>query len=390
MWKQRTSKYCVLLLMLSLCYILSACGKSEEVISLEEQITNIGAVDENSLTSIEAAESLYSSLEDKDRKNVENYADLQAARAEYDNLMASGVIELIDQIGAVNEESPDKISAAEDAFARLTDNQKMLVSNSDILETARNTYTVLLVGNVENLIATIQYDGGEPTPELLSSIRVAQDAYGKLSTELRPQVKNYPDLEATVEAISQYSVQKVQEAIDLAIDTDAGYEEAEKLYNTLTAEQKTKVGNYSTFKENYEAYKNKPPIELVSYQLKKSITGEPEFYLKATNVSDDIVKEFSIMVFAYDGDGVPVSLYFGDYAKALAYTTAVKVGESTSSNRYWQLYGTYSDMKQFVVILTSVEFFDGTTWENSQAGTLYAKYEQQLLASDDKNILPRG
>ena len=43
-----------------------------------------------------------------------------------------------------------------------------------------------------------------------------------------------------------------------------------------------------------------------------------------------------------------------------------------------------------VIILRSVEFFDGSTWENGQYGTLYSKYEQQLLAAGDENILPRG
>ena len=56
----------------------------------------------------------------------------------------------------------------------------------------------------------------------------------------------------------------------------------------------------------------------------------------------------------------------------------------------WTLYGEYNEMKQVVIILRDVEFFDGTTWENASYGTLCEKYEQKMLEAGDENILTRA
>lgn len=159
-------------------------------------------------------------------------------------------------------------------------------------------------------------------------------------------------------------------------------------YDSLTDEEKARITNYDTFQAAQEAYDQLQPLQLKSYRLGKNSIGNPEFYLRATNLSDQIIKEFSITVFAFDDDGVPVSVYFGDYSKGLKYSSAVKPGENTKSTSYWTLYGTYSEMRQFVVI--PVEFFDGTVWINNQYGDLCDTYEQQLLKADDPNILTRS
>lgn len=384
-------KFLVFAAAIAMCAFLCSCGKSKAVMAVEEQISNIGEVNDDSLDAIEAAESLYGALKDGEKNAVENYTELQTARTEYDSLIADKVIALIDGIGDVAKSSEREIKKAEDAFARLTDSQKALVSNYAALQSARNTHNNILIAEVEELIRAVQYDGGDPSEQLLTAVRSAQTAYSTLAAELKPQVKNYAEFEASVDAIYQYAIQKTRAAIDQAIETDEGYEEADKLYRALTSVQKAKIANYSEFTASYEAYKNKPPLELISYRLGKNLIGQPKFYLQAKNMTDNIIKEFTIFVFAYDSDGVPVTVSLtGDYSEGLQYSKAVKAGEETDSHTYGQLYGTYENMKQFVVILRDVEFFDGTTWENSQYSTLFEKYEQQLLETDDKNILPRA
>lgn len=73
---------------------------------------------------------------------TEPYADLQQ---EADRAAAEEVVRLIDAIGAVEytEECAGRIAAARDAFDRLTDGQKALVSNAQTLEDAAARYNEL-------------------------------------------------------------------------------------------------------------------------------------------------------------------------------------------------------------------------------------------------------
>lgn len=379
------------LILLTLCLLLSACAKSEAVVNVESQIDSIGTVSEQSLREIENAERLYDALDEKEKGRVDNLSALEQARAEYNQLMSGKVDQLIDSIGTVSEQSLEKIKAAEAAYNALTDEQKALVTKYDALQAARDAFHAALVLKAETLIQEVQYSGeGEPDAALKSALEKAHQAYDALPAELRPLVSSYSHLAEVDTAVSQFYVDQAQEAIDAAIASDSDYAKANALYSELTSEQKAKISNYSEFHDCYIAYINRPPVKLISCTLKKNSIGNPELYLKAKNTSDKIVKEFSATVFAFDGDGIPVSVYFGDYSTGIRYSSAIKVGASTKSNSYWTLYGTYSEMKQIVVILREVEFFDGTVWENSQYGTLYEKYEQQLLAEGDKNVLPRG
>lgn len=66
---------------------ISSCGKkSEEIIAVEESINEIGTVTFESKEAILKAEESYAALDDKEKKKVENYDILAAARETFDNL----------------------------------------------------------------------------------------------------------------------------------------------------------------------------------------------------------------------------------------------------------------------------------------------------------------
>ncbi len=69
-----------------LAFGLVACGKSEEVVMLEENISMIGVVDLEKEEMIISAEQIYDSLGDKDKEDVENYGLLVSARQDFDNI----------------------------------------------------------------------------------------------------------------------------------------------------------------------------------------------------------------------------------------------------------------------------------------------------------------
>jgi len=70
--------------------------------------------------------------------NCSNYVEPNA-----DELAAMAVIDLIDAIGTVTLESEAAISAADTAYNALTDEQKALVTNLDVLEAAKTAYAAL-------------------------------------------------------------------------------------------------------------------------------------------------------------------------------------------------------------------------------------------------------
>ncbi len=72
-----------------LFFVFIGCGKSEEVIAVENAIDAIGSVTITSVDKIEQAERMYSSLSEEDQNKVENYNLLLTARSEYDKIPKS-------------------------------------------------------------------------------------------------------------------------------------------------------------------------------------------------------------------------------------------------------------------------------------------------------------
>ena len=105
---------------------LMACGKSEAAQSVDDMISNLEIVDENSRAALEEAETAYNALNDKDKGSLENYAQLEEARSAFNQLMADKAISAIDWIGAVNENSWNDIHNARQIYDALTDTEQEL------------------------------------------------------------------------------------------------------------------------------------------------------------------------------------------------------------------------------------------------------------------------
>ncbi len=101
--------------------------------------------------SIQAARAAYNKLTADQKKLVKNLKTLTDAEAKLAALKASDqdrekaqkVIDLIAAIGEVTAESAEKIQAAREAYDKLTDLQKALVTNYDVLEAAERIFARL-------------------------------------------------------------------------------------------------------------------------------------------------------------------------------------------------------------------------------------------------------
>ena len=158
----------------------------------------IDALDSNSATfedDVKAAKKAYDALTADQKKLVGNYQKLADAlkelASEADKKAAEAVEKLIDAIGTVTKDSEAAIKAAREAYDKLTDEQKALVGNLDVLEAAEEKLAALktLVGIEDIYKATGDYleKLGTPVPGtvggewmvigLIRSGREVPDAY---------------------------------------------------------------------------------------------------------------------------------------------------------------------------------------------------------------------
>lgn len=102
-------------------------------------IDAIGEVTKDSGEAIEAARTAFDALTDEQKSRVTNADALSDAERAYDVALAAEVERLINAIGTVTLDSEDRIQAARDAYDRLTDAQKDLVTNLGTLQAAEAT-----------------------------------------------------------------------------------------------------------------------------------------------------------------------------------------------------------------------------------------------------------
>lgn len=144
---------------------------------------------------IQRAQAAYGNLSDDQKKLVTNYAALQAAGTAYKTYeqnyaAAKTVIDLIKDIGKVNEGMTrteadtvkKKIQTAQDAYNKLTSDQKQMVTNYADLQAATAAYQTYETNYAaakaaEDLIKAI----GTVTKDSYDAIQKATEAYNKLT-----------------------------------------------------------------------------------------------------------------------------------------------------------------------------------------------------------------
>ena len=170
--------------------------------AVKAKIAEIGEVTLESEAAIVAAENAYAALTEEQKALVDNHDVLEAARAKYNKLVADkaaadAVKEKIAEIGEVTLESEAAIKAAEEAYAALTAEQKDLVDNHDVLEAARAKYDKLVADrNAAEAVKAKIAEIGEVNLGSEAAIVAAENAYAALTEEQKNLVDNYGTLTA--------------------------------------------------------------------------------------------------------------------------------------------------------------------------------------------------
>lgn len=133
-----------IVLCIALCLSLCACGKSEAVKSVESAISAIGTVTLDSGDAIAAAEEQYEALPAEEQGDVENIAELEAARETYNGLCVEDTTAKIDSIGTVTADSGDAIAAARASYDKLPKELQDQVANYDKLVSSEKDYEYIV------------------------------------------------------------------------------------------------------------------------------------------------------------------------------------------------------------------------------------------------------
>ena len=224
---------------------------------VEELIAAIGTVTLDSEQAIADARAAYDALTEEQKALVSNYDVLQQAESDFAALQqneaaAAQVRQLIEAIGEVTIESRQAIEAARTAYDALTEPQKALVGNYDVLQQAEATLAGLVaqVTQVEGLIDAI----GPVTLNSGAAIADARTAYNALTEAQKAQVGNYDTLLAAEAAYAALldddaAAEQVEQLIDaigtVTLDRRTAIVNARTAYDALTEAQKAQVDNYA-------------------------------------------------------------------------------------------------------------------------------------------------
>ena len=173
--------------------------------AVDSLIDEIGDVTLDSKQAIETARAAYDNLTPTQKTYVTKLDTLTAAEAAYkalvDQKAADDVMEKINEIGEVTLDSKTAIEAARAAYDALTNDQKTLVENYDVL-TAAEAELARLEAEAKyeaDLAAAAQVD--EMIERLFPvnrysgpAIRMARAAYDALTEDQKALVKHYDDL----------------------------------------------------------------------------------------------------------------------------------------------------------------------------------------------------
>jgi 3',5'-cyclic AMP phosphodiesterase CpdA len=194
--------------------------------------------------------------------------------------VADSVIALIDSIGTVTLDSKTAIEAARTAYDALTDEQKVLVANYEILTAAEASLKAVqdaadkaaadkaAADAVTEKIAAI----GTVTKDSKAAIEATRAAYDTLSDEQKALVTNYETLtaaEASLKALQDAAdkaaadkaaaapvIEQINAIGTVTLDSKTAVEAARAAYNALTADQKALVANYETLTAAEKALAN--------------------------------------------------------------------------------------------------------------------------------------
>ena len=192
-------KVLCILMALSMSLTLFACT-NKKALAVEEQINALGEITLDSEPAVAAAEEALAALRGRDRAAVTNISVLDAARVRVDELKlmaeADKLEEMIHGLRPITMSSGEILNETERLYNEAPIEIKLKVENFDDLVSAFQIYRFMRIDQVEVKINAI----GQVTAESGPAITAAQEAYDSIPEEDRSWVYNALSLQEAKEA----------------------------------------------------------------------------------------------------------------------------------------------------------------------------------------------
>ena len=265
-----------------------------QVENVKTKIDGIGEVTLSSSSTIKAARSAYNALTADQKKQVTNYDVLQKAESELSDLQkADAVVTKIKNIGKVTLKSESKIKQARTAYNKLTDKQKTLVTNYDVLEKAEKDLADLKAADqVSKNITNI----GTVTLESEDAIKEARTAYDALTDAQKELVSNKDVLEkAEKDLVDLKAADQVSKNITnigtVTLESEDVIKEARTAYDALTDAQKKLVSNKDVLEKAESTLKELQDAKAADVKAAEEVTNKISAIGDVTLESEDAIKE---------------------------------------------------------------------------------------------------
>ena len=376
--------FSISVLLLSLCVLLTACGK---VRNAEKLIDDIGEVSVDSGPQIEAAERAIAELDADQQAKIKNLDLLEEAKLQYADALEikkendekiKRVENRIQNIGTVTIDSWSVISMARKEYNALDSDLQEAVPNKETLFEAERTFEALAIQTVTDEIEQI----GTVSLEREDAIISAKKAYEKIDESIQKKIENREALFAAEDELIQLKVERAQSAID-AIGSDITLEskdaifEAAQAFNAVPVDDREKVENRAALtkaKETYDALVNEQKRQAEIEEARKLIrvtkvavsapdsAGGVELYFNYINNSDKVIKYVNFSVTFYNAVGDIVKGKYNQGTVNYCYDTGpFKKGEGRTGT-WWHWGDFYNwDITSVKLVDLSIEYTDGTT-----------------------------
>ena len=264
-----------------------------QVENVKTKIDGIGEVTLSSSSTIKAARTAYNALTDDQKKQVTNYDVLEAAERKLSDLQVENVKNKIDGIGEVTLSSSSTIKAARSEYNALTADQKKQVTNYDVLQKAESELSDLqkadaVVTKIKNI--------GTVTLKSESKIKQARTAYNKLTDKQKTLVTNYDVLEkaekdlADLKAADQVS-KNITNIGTVTLESEDAIKEARTAYDALTDAQKELVSNKDVLEKAESTLKELQDAKAADVKAAEEVTNKISAIGDVTLESEDAIKE---------------------------------------------------------------------------------------------------
>ena len=224
---------------------------------------------------VECAEPVsYYTLLDAEAK-LKELQDAAAEQERIDRAAAAALDSLIDEIGDVTLESKQAIETARAAYDNLTPTQKTYVTKLDTLTAAEAAYKALVDQKAADDVMEKINEIGEVTLDSKTAIEAARAAYDALTNDQKTLVENYDVLTAAEAELARLEAEAKYEAdLAAAAQVDEMIERlfpvnrysgpairmARAAYDALTEDQKALVTRYNDLVRAEKEYAAIPPL----------------------------------------------------------------------------------------------------------------------------------